>query len=612
MKRSIGLFLFFLAGNAAFAQTGPGGVGNNTTNVLWLAGDFGVNATGTAVNSWTDRSGNANTAGSPTLAARPTLTTGALNGYPILQFDGVDDQMRIPDVGSLDLQQWSIFMVCAETLAKNNNQWLSKGTNAQPNYALYSTATGIVQMPIYNTLFFTTNPGSTVPTTGTAFNVVHYDNFPTGIFGTYLRQLFKNGSSVYLDVGGLNAAATNNNMLYIGNVQGVTTSFLSGSFAEAIIYRTVVNTAQRIIINNYLAAKYGTTLATNDIYVQDLPGNGHYDHDVAGIGRVDGSNIHADARGTGVVRINTASNLGNNEFLIWGHDNGALGAFGSTDFPVGLQGRWHRVWRVNEVSQAGAAVDVGNVNITFDLTGQGPVVASQLRLLVDANNNGIFADDIPISGAVAAGGNDYRFNAVSALVNGRRFTLGTIDMSSTPLPIELVEFTAECSTNGAVDLGWVTATERDNDRFTVQRSSTGSEWENVVHVRGAGNSSVPIVYRERDAGALSQLSYYRLMQTDLIGTSTWSHAVAVNCGRRDDGLLIFPDPAQDEVNVVFGPAMTRSSVQLYNELGQPFTVPMTRSEGRVLLSVASLPSGMYLVVVTGDQGVLKKRLIVSR
>lgn len=610
--RSIGPILFLFALQAAHAQTGPGGVGSITTNVLWLRADNGVSVVGTSVTGWTDGSGCINNATSPALVARPTLVNGALNGYPMITFDGVDDQLRIPDAGTLDLSRWSIFIMGAENSAKNNNEWLSKGTNAQPNYALYSTAAGAVQMPIYNILFFSTNPGSAAATTGPLFNVIQYDNVPVPFLPVFLRNLYKNGSPIYSDPAGVNSPMQNNNMLYIGNVQGVTTSFLSGSLAEVIIYNTPVNNAQRVIINNYLGAKYGTTLATNDIYVQDLLSNGHYDHDVAGIGRIDGSNIHADARGTGVVRINSATGLGNNEFLLWGHDNGALGAFGSTDFPVGLQGRWHRVWRVNEVSQAGAAVDVGNVNITFDLTGQGPVVASQLRLLVDANNNGIFADDIPISGAVAAGGNDYRFNAVSALVNDRRFTLGTIDMSSTPLPIELVEFTAECSTNGAVDLGWVTATERDNDRFTVQRSSTGSEWENVVHVRGAGNSSVPIVYRERDAGALSQLSYYRLMQTDLNGTSTWSHAVAVNCGRRDDGLLIFPDPAQDEVNVVFGPAMTRSSVQLYNELGQPFTVPMTRSEGRVLLSVASLPSGMYLVVVTGDQGVLKKRLIVSR
>ncbi len=170
--RSIGPILFLFALQAAHAQTGPGGVGSITTNVLWLRADNGVSVVGTSVTGWTDGSGCINNATSPALVARPTLVNGALNGYPMITFDGVDDQLRIPDAGTLDLSRWSIFIMGAENSAKNNNEWLSKGTNAQPNYALYSTAAGAVQMPIYNILFFSTNPGSAAATTGPLFNVI--------------------------------------------------------------------------------------------------------------------------------------------------------------------------------------------------------------------------------------------------------------------------------------------------------------------------------------------------------------------------------------------------------------------------------------------------------
>jgi len=605
------LSLLVLAWLSASAQTGPGGVGNNTNNVLWLSADNGVNLAGASVISWNDRSGSINNATSPALAARPTLINTALNGYPIITFDGANDQLRVPDAGALDLQQWDIFMVSSENVPKNNNAWFSKGTNTQPNYALWSQASGALQMPIYDWLGILSSPTTVAGATGAPFNLIEYNN--TVIFGLFpSRTIYKNAAQIYNDVNLLQLPATNNNPIYIGNVQGTTTWFLDGSMAEMIVYNAPVNSAQRIIISNYLSAKYGSTLTTTDIYSQDLPVNGNYDHDVAGIGRVSASSLHVDSRGTGIVRINGASGLGNNEFLIWGHDNGILGAWGSTDFPAGLQGRWHRIWRGNEVSQTGTAVDVGNVNITFDLTGQGPVVASQLRLLVDANNNGIFADDPPIAGATAVGGNDYRFTAVSALVNGRRFTLGTTNIGSTPLPIELIEFTAEADNDGSVRLGWRTASERNNDHFTIQRSANGTVWENVMVVRGAGNSNVPIDYHERDAWPLPHLSYYRLMQTDQDGTSTWSRTIAVTIERTDDGLLVFPDPAQDEVHVVFGPELGKARMQLFNELGQPFAVPMTQFEGRIVLSAASLPAGMYLVVVIGEHNVLKKRLIVSR
>lgn len=59
----------------------------------------------------------------------------------------MNDQLRVPDAGSLDLQQWDIFMVSSESVPKNNNAWFSKGTNTQPNYALWSQASGALQMP---------------------------------------------------------------------------------------------------------------------------------------------------------------------------------------------------------------------------------------------------------------------------------------------------------------------------------------------------------------------------------------------------------------------------------------------------------------------------------
>lgn len=52
--------------------------------------------------------------------------------------------------------------------------------------------------------------------------------------------------------------------------------------------------------------------------------------------------------------------------------------------------------------------------------------------------------------------------------------------------------------------------------------------------------------------------------------------------------------------------MGKARLQLFNELGQPFAVPMTSSEGRIVLSVVSLPVGMYPVMAIGDNDVLKQ------
>src|SRR5690606_2917465 len=119
--------------------------------------------------------------------------------------------------------------------------------------------------------------------------------------------------------------------------------------------------------DNYLSAKYGLALAANDLYTHDEVANGNFDFEMAGIGQVDGSNIHADAQGSGIVRMRNPTDLGNTEFLMWGHNNGVLEGVESSDVPPGVQARFERVWRVSEVNTSGISIDVGSIDMDWDL-----------------------------------------------------------------------------------------------------------------------------------------------------------------------------------------------------------------------------------------------------
>lgn len=608
--RPLLLLLAFLATGFARCQTGPGGVGNNTSNVLWLSADVGVTTTGTAVTAWNDRSGNGNNAAPSSVAARPTLTAAALNNAPVITFDGVNDELLIADVPMLDLQQWDIFMVNADAAPKNNNVWLAKGTNAQPNYALWSTNTDALAMPIYDIFGFLSAPATAAGTTAATYNVFQYTNTVI-LFVFPSRNLYKNGTSIYTDASLLQLPQTNNASLRIGNAQGAAGWNLNGSIPEIIVYNAPVNSAQRIIVSNYLAAKYGLTLSSNDIYVQDNPAQGDYDHEVAGIGRITSTSQHTDSQGSSVVRINNPTGLGNNEFLLWGHDNGTLGSWGSTDVPVGVDRRWHRVWRVSEVSPAGAAVDVGNVDMTFDLTGQGPVTASDLRLLVDINNNGVFADDAAVGiAATALGGNLYRFAGVSQLVNGRRFTLATINYQQTPLPVELLFFDAE-ATDAKVRLSWATATEHESDRFVVQRSGEGSTWTDAIEVRAAGNSSTRIDYTAIDAAPLNGLSYYRLAQLDRDGVRNYSNAVPVTFTQAGEPVLR-PNPSRGLVSLALPGWHGKAVVEVIDGRGHRAKILHVDAEGFNTLDLRDLPEGTYLVRAGSDRDVRVARLVIAR
>lgn len=198
---------------------------------------------------------------------------------------------------------------------------------------------------------------------------------------------------------------------------------LNGEMSEVIVYTISLNSAQRIIVDNYLAAKYDITLSENDVYDADDNANGDYDHEVAGIGRVNASNLHVDAKGTGIVRVLGATDLGNNEFLMWGHDNGPLSLDNTTDVPSTVYSRLDRVWRVSEVDNSGTSVDVGPIDIQVDMSGlTGFNNSYPPQLLVDTDNDGTFTDETPITIAVPMGSNIYSFNGTTALADNLRFT----------------------------------------------------------------------------------------------------------------------------------------------------------------------------------------------
>src|SRR6185436_3568977 len=100
-------------------------------------------------------------------------------------------------------------------------------------------------------------------------------------------------------------------------------------------------------------------------------------------------------------------------------------------------------------------------------------------------------------------------------------------------PIELIYFDAKLA-EGHVELSWATATELNNDFFTVERSADGTHFEEVLRKPGAGNSTVTLYYSDFDEMPLHGYSYYRLKQTDYDGHYTYSEIKTVKEKGGDD------------------------------------------------------------------------------
>jgi autotransporter-associated beta strand protein len=132
-----------------------------------------------------------------------------------------------------------------------------------------------------------------------------------------------------------------------------------------------------------------------------------------------------------------------------------------------------------------------------------------------------------------------------------RWFIGSSDIGSSPLPIELLNFEAAyMEETGFVELKWSTATEINNDFFTVESSKDGSTWAEILIKDGAGTTHQFMSYIDFDKHPYDGINYYRLKQTDYNGDYTYSKIIAINIHSSiDNKVIAFPSPVNDILNI---------------------------------------------------------------
>ena len=175
--------------------------------------------------------------------------------------------------------------------------------------------------------------------------------------------------------------------------------------------------------------------------------------------------------------------------------------------------------------------------------------------------------------------------------------------SSFPLPIELLSFTAKL-VGDQVLTQWSTATETNNDYFTVEHSTDGINFESVGVVDGAGNSVHTLTYAYVHEYPVRGVNYYRLKQTDYDGRSGYSDVVAVKVVRAPSGISVYPSPAIQDITLEFYSTRGEAaSIQVTDVIGQlVLEEAITLDKGMVsrILPVKMLADGLYTITIYSD------------
>lgn len=203
------------------------------------------------------------------------------------------------------------------------------------------------------------------------------------------------------------------------------------------------------------------------------------------------------------------------------------------------------------------------------------------------------------SGKLGFGGS---WGAATSMSTNRRFNLALQfanpgDICPYPLPVELASSNLTCENNG-VTIDWETASEKNNDYFTLSYSEDGKSWRPVKTIDGAGNSSKPISYEETLNIQTTGVSYFRLSQTDFDGTKEMLNTFTASCNETNT-LRTYPNPADDKVYLSSSESLINANVELYDLKGQKQeTIFSPSSSNTGAIDVTHLSSGVYTLRVT--------------
>jgi Secretion system C-terminal sorting domain len=181
-----------------------------------------------------------------------------------------------------------------------------------------------------------------------------------------------------------------------------------------------------------------------------------------------------------------------------------------------------------------------------------------------------------------------------------------------PLPIELLSFSANCYNQNIV-ITWTTASETNNDYFTIEQSADAANWIIIKTVDGAGNSSTVKNYSFTDSITRNAVSYFRLKQTDFDGKFKYSKIITIrSCKENADlnSLTVYPNPANGIINFLFnGDIAQVRSIEVFNVLGE-----RVYYSGRYqsFIDLTNKSAGLYFVHFNLSAKTITAKIVIER
>jgi len=383
-----------------------------------------------------------------------------------------------------------------------------------------------------------------------------------------------------------------------------------GDIMEVIWFNKALTAAEQLQISSYLAIKNGVHLnsdyiSSKGLTIWDNASNMIFNNNIFGIGRDDLGSLNqkvsnsinnstiltAATINNFVLSNNDASRneLNDEEYQLFGDNNNTstiLLPINTADHPSLPAGSEliPRIWLTQEKANS-----VGNIWLEVDLSSYN--ISSEVIMIV-ADNQDLNLNPAYVTPTSYIGGKavfEYNFNGTEKYFS----FVSVIDI----LGVTLIDFTVKLD-NNQVLVEWKTASEVNNDFFTVQRSENIKDWTTIDTVDGAGSSSITLEYSTVDSFPVRKSdAYYRIKQTDFDGSFTYSLIKSVRMNDESDNVFIYPNPANNYFNIIG--VDENFTVELYSITGDL----LATFNNQNTIDIEHLINGVYYLKIITSNGI---------
>lgn len=182
------------------------------------------------------------------------------------------------------------------------------------------------------------------------------------------------------------------------------------------------------------------------------------------------------------------------------------------------------------------------------------------------------------------------------------------------LPVEWGDFTGTMTEQG-VALKWSTLMEKNTDRFIVERSLDGLNFQTVAELPAAGNAESTTEYEALDQTPLTGTTFYKVRQVDQDGKQSQTEVIQVMTQTLAPEFEIYPNPSRGHQSMTFREMPESSiSLQVFDLQGRlQRTQTIQGSAGTVKTEVnwEALPAGIYWLIVQSGSFKKTEKLVIQ-